>query len=104
MSENEHYHAVRNVRTFPTAENDWAGGEERVVLGDPKPTPELAQQVLDADERAYESWEGQEASWEVNGPCDCDPEGAAREAEENARRDAEANEPVHEGELVDPED
>lgn len=89
----EHYHAVRTERDIPTEDNGWSSAETRTILGDPKPTPDLANLLVAEDQADYEHSETVNASWEVNGPCDCDPEGAAREAEENARRDAEANAP-----------
>lgn len=93
MSQPEHYHAVRTERPTPTEDNGWSSmPEERVVLGDPKPTPDLANLIVATDEAEYVHSEDRSVSWEVNGPCDCDPEGAAREAEEAAVRDAEANE------------
>lgn len=103
MSQTEHYHAVRTERTAPTEENGFQFSEERTVLG-AKPTPELAQQLADEDAGQFADRDTYGVTYEVTGPCDCDPETAAREQEENAVRDAEANEPVLEGELVDADD
>lgn len=92
----DHYHAVRNTRVVPSEENGFQPGPEARTVLDTKSTPELANAVNIADEAdwvAPTDAPGTVAWWEVNGPCDCDPAGAEQEAEENAEKDAEANEP-----------
>ena len=103
MSQNEHYHAVRTERTLPTEENEFQFAEVRTVVAT-RDTPELCHTAATKDAEQFQDRDTAGVTYEVTGPCDCDEDAAAREQEENAARDAAANEPVHEGELIDADD